>query len=98
MPVVRVARMLVFVAVLTAGCGGASDPPDGAAIFRDRCSACHGAEGLGGMGPALRGQATDDIVKQGRLPQGMPAFDEILSDAEIDAVVEYANRLNRLGS
>ena len=27
--------------------------PDGAAIFDQRCSACHGSDGGGGIGPAL---------------------------------------------
>ena len=78
-----------------AACGSGSEPVDGAAVFQERCSVCHGPQGQGGMGPALSGQATEEIVSEGRLPQGMPAFEEELSDDEIEAVVAYANTLNR---
>ena len=43
------------------------------------------------MGPPLRGQATVEIVTEGRLAAGMPAFGPALSEAEIEAVVEFAN-------
>jgi mono/diheme cytochrome c family protein len=92
----RIYPMVLALIILLglAGCGGATEV-DGAAVFRDRCSACHGPSGEGGMGPPLQGQVTEAIVREGRLPQGMPAFEKELSDAEIEAVVEHANTLNR---
>lgn len=37
---------------------------DGAAIYKTKCAACHGAAGEGKMGPALKGTShtTDEIV------------------------------------
>jgi len=37
---------------------------DGAATYKAKCAACHGAEGQGKVGPALKGtsKSADDIV------------------------------------
>jgi mono/diheme cytochrome c family protein len=76
----------------------ASGPVDGATIFRQRCSGCHGLTGQGGTGPKLAGGVVvhdfpdieDQIalVTNGR--DGMPAFKHAgLSKQQIRAVVEY---------
>lgn len=80
----------MLVALAAAGCG-AGEQVDGAAVFERRCASCHGLEGQGGMGPPLHGQATVDIVREGRPDRGMPPFGETLSEEQIDAVVAYAN-------
>lgn len=91
--VVRVAvAAAAFLVPAATACGG-SESVDGAAVFRDRCASCHGPRGEGGTGPALRGQAKVEIVTAGRPTRGMPAFGEILSDDEIEAVVDHANSL-----
>lgn len=68
----------------------------GAAIYDANCASCHGADGGGGVGPALAGEvvaafpnAGDEIavVTDGR--RGMPAFDGRLTTEEIEQVVEY---------
>lgn len=72
--------------------------PDGAAIYSQRCSTCHGDSGGGGIGPALAdGRMTTrfpdaadqiEIVTVGR--GQMPSFsDRGLTTAEIAAVVEF---------
>jgi mono/diheme cytochrome c family protein len=72
--------------------------PDGAAIYAQRCSTCHGDDGGGGIGPALADgrmverfpDAADQvaIVVAGR--GQMPSFsDRGLTAAEIEAVVEF---------
>ena len=71
--------------------------PDGAAIFDQRCSACHGSDGGGGIGPALADgrvvtqfpDVADQIVvvTQGR--GEMPKFGDRLTPEEIAAVVEF---------
>jgi len=35
---------------------------DGAALYKSKCSHCHGATGEGKKGPALKGKSADDIV------------------------------------
>ena len=67
-------------------------------IYSARCSNCHGSEGQGGRGPRLNegaalsaypeASALADVIANG-LGQGMPAFGDSLSGAEIDAVVAY---------
>lgn len=74
---------------------------DGAAIYADECAACHGADGGGGVGPALAGgavvaafpEAADQtvVVVEGR--GGMPSFGDRLNEDEIAAVVEYTRSL-----
>ena len=70
---------------------------DGAAVFADNCAGCHGADGGGGVGPALAGGAVVEslpdeadqvaVIAGGR--GGMPAFGGRLSDEEIQAVTAY---------
>lgn len=66
----------------------------GRELFVARCATCHGADGQGGIGPALVGnvRATDvgnvgDAVRFGR--DVMPGFSGILGGDEIERVVSY---------
>lgn len=77
--------------------GVADETIDGAAVFASNCAQCHGVLGEGGSAPALAGgrlvQAFPDVDNQIAFVKagggGMPSFRELLSDAEIEAVVEY---------
>ncbi|GAB4248074.1 MAG: hypothetical protein Kow00129_08750 [Thermoleophilia bacterium] len=77
---------------------GEAGEVNGADVFATNCASCHGAEGEGGNSPALTGLglSPEDIEAQVRQGGGgMPAFEGILSDAEIEAVVGYvASELN----
>ncbi|MET0884258.1 MAG: cytochrome c [Acidimicrobiales bacterium] len=78
----------------TAGTGGAVA---GDAVFASNCAGCHGADGRGGVGPALADGAVVEafpdaadqvvVITEGR--NGMPAFGERLTAAEIQAVTDY---------
>lgn len=75
------------------GPGGAESL--GARVYRESCSACHGTRGQGGVGRELIGVAerfTEEehraIVVEGKGTQ-MPAFDEALTDEEIEAVIRH---------
>ena len=71
--------------------------PDAAHLYAQHCAACHGADRLGGMGPALlpsnlerlRRPAALDTVAKGRAGTQMPAFADRLDAAEIRALVDY---------
>jgi mono/diheme cytochrome c family protein len=92
--------------ILLAAVAAAAEP-DGAKLYEERCSGCHGDQG-GGDGPAaaalvprpknfhtLDGKSVDElrgIVKKGKPGTMMPPFDGVLSDAEIDAVVRHVQR------
>jgi DNA-binding beta-propeller fold protein YncE/cytochrome c553 len=70
-----------------------------AVIYADQCAACHGADRFGGTGPALipetlgrmRGPDLVDVITHGRAATQMPAFNNVLSDADIAAVAEWLN-------
>ncbi len=63
--------------------------------YTQHCASCHGADRLGGMGPALlpenlrrlKSKKAAAVIAEGRPATQMPAFGEVLSDAEIEALV-----------
>jgi len=71
--------------------------PDGAAIFKQRCASCHGADGGGSVGPQLNegrmGEKYPDVADQIAVVTNgrgeMPNFGSRLTPEEIAAVVEY---------
>lgn len=88
--------------LLAASSAGGQEPPDGAALYIDGCSSCHGAQGAGTeRGPSLleSGEAAAYYyLSTGRMPlanseeqprRKQPAYD----DAEIDALVEHVGSL-----
>lgn len=83
---------------LMAAVADADEVREGAAIFVKNCSACHGADGGGIIGPNL----TDDfwihggtigeigtIVTVGVLPKGMPPWGKMLKPDELAEVIAY---------
>lgn len=102
-------RTLAVLAFALAACGtdiqtgddgmGDPQPVDGAAVFAETCSQCHGPDGQGTVdGPQIlspvRAYATY-VIRNGRTSQmgfktGMDAFDATkLSDEELTAVLDY---------
>lgn len=64
---------------------------DGADVFDENCMSCHGDEGEGESGPDLTGEDDHDAVVE-QVEEGggsMPAFEDDLSDDEIEAVADY---------
>ncbi|WP_254062781.1 cytochrome c [Caulobacter sp. S45] len=74
-----------------------AEPPDGAAIFKQNCAACHQAraQGVPGAFPALAGdafvngdpKAVAQVLLNGR--GGMPNFREDLTNEQIASVLSY---------
>ncbi len=64
-------------------------------LYAEHCAACHGADRLGGMGPALlpetlsrlRKSAARDAIATGLPATQMPAFAEVLDADEIESLV-----------
>jgi len=92
----RIAAALV--AMLVAASANAQDAPAGAEVYAKFCASCHGPEARGGQGPSLAASryahGVDDasvsrIVRQGFTEGGMPAFGDVLSDAQIGGVVAF---------
>jgi polyvinyl alcohol dehydrogenase (cytochrome) len=73
---------------------GESGDDLGATVYRQRCATCHGGSGEGGSGPSLvdvDDRLTRDehvtVVREGK--DKMPAWEDTLTDEEIEAVVDY---------
>lgn len=75
----------------------AAAAPDAPTLYREHCAACHGAQRLGGMGPALlpenlsrlrKGEA-ERVIAEGRAATQMPAYGERLRPAEIALLARY---------
>jgi DNA-binding beta-propeller fold protein YncE/cytochrome c553 len=68
-----------------------------AEVYAEHCAACHGADRLGGMGPALlpsnlerlRRPAAIETIANGRIATQMPGFADKLPAEEIRALVDY---------
>ncbi|WP_029066314.1 nitrite reductase [Labrenzia sp. DG1229] len=65
--------------------------------YADNCQECHGSGRLGSIGPALipqtlgrmRGPNLISVIRDGREATQMPAFGDLLSDKQIDALSAY---------
>lgn len=101
---VRGVRSLLLLALgLTWPLIGATDTDDnGAALYREHCAACHGSNGLGGVGVPLALPdflaAADDrylrtTIRTGRPGRVMPAFTQ-LKDTDVDAIVKHIRSWN----
>jgi cytochrome c oxidase cbb3-type subunit 3 len=96
----RFLTLLVSLLFLGANSAMAAEPParpDGAHLYVQRCSACHGADGRGGVGvplalPAFLSSVDDAYLRKtvrfGRPGRVMPAFTQ-LTDAEVEAIVAH---------
>ena len=78
--------------------GAAPVVPDGMAVFRQYCVACHGADGKLGLNgakdlgaSALTLDERIEVITKGR--KLMTPFAEVLTPEEIRAVAEYTQKL-----
>ncbi|MGB7541288.1 MAG: cytochrome D1 domain-containing protein, partial [Burkholderiales bacterium] len=77
-------------------CGVHADT-DVRVIYGEHCAACHGADRLGGMGPALlpsnlerlRRPEAQKTIAEGRVATQMPGFGAKLGAAEISRLADY---------
>jgi mono/diheme cytochrome c family protein len=68
---------------------------DGAALYKAKCAACHGAAGEGKMGPALKGKSNViDVVTKGGLAKA-PHTKAIagVSDDQAKAIGDFVGGL-----
>jgi mono/diheme cytochrome c family protein/DNA-binding beta-propeller fold protein YncE len=94
-------RLTIFLAgALIALTGVAQPASSGSAaprLYAEHCASCHGADRLGGIGPALlpeslerlRRPAALQVIAQGKLATQMPRFDDKLGAAEIQQLADY---------
>ena len=89
-----------IIALLTSSVVRAENP-DGAAIYKQKCQMCHGADGKGFPAiktpdltdPKWQASVSDkqmtEVIKNGKKGTPMPAFADKLKDDEIQAVVKF---------
>jgi DNA-binding beta-propeller fold protein YncE len=86
-------RALAALLALALAAPAAADP---AKLYAEHCASCHGADRLGGIGPALlpsnlerlRKPVAAETIAKGREATQMPGFGDKLSAAEIGELVE----------
>jgi len=86
---------LVFTTLAGRSAADDGNPINGRKVFlKANCYICHGGRGGGGMCPSLREDRPDDknVVRDGT-SSGMPAFENILTDREIEDVMAYIQTL-----
>lgn len=71
-------------------------------LFASTCGFCHSDGGrAAGKGPQLMDTKRSDEFLRDRIKNGkegaMPAFGQVLSDADIDAIIEYIHNLKPEG-
>lgn len=89
----RIASFSLF--VLAATLAHAQTPAE--QLYSEHCAGCHGADRLGGTGPALipetlrrmRGPAVAKVIINGRPATQMPAFSSVMTGDEIAALEKY---------
>jgi len=104
LPILAVAAlMLLFAVALQAGAA----PDDGASLFKQKCSMCHGADGKGFPAlktpdftdPKVQASMTDkeivDTIKNGKKGTPMPAFADKLTDDQIQLLLTYIRSLKK---
>ncbi len=87
-----------FAAWFLFGMAQLAEAADAPAAYQQHCASCHGADRLGGVGPALlpenlarlRKPEAEKVIREGRPATQMPPFGQALNDAEIKALVDYA--------
>ena len=98
----RISRLFVvtLTAALALSLSSTAFAADGAALFKAKCGICHGADGQGKVGPALKGTSlsADDIVEmltKGNDAKKPPHKKPIagLSAEEIKAVADHVKTL-----
>jgi cytochrome c oxidase cbb3-type subunit 3 len=81
--------------------------PDGAAIFKNNCVMCHGADGKGFSAlktpdftdpkwqSSMKDKQVREVIKNGKKGTAMAAFGDKLNEEEITAVIAYIRSLKK---
>jgi len=90
-------RIIITIALLFAGNLSYAATTNINALYQQHCASCHGANRLGGMGPALlpenlkrlRKNKAVNVIANGRAATQMPAFANKISAKDIQSLVKY---------
>jgi mono/diheme cytochrome c family protein len=62
----------------------------GEVLYADYCAGCHGAKGVGDVGPPLSSNNVNrSIIENGNIDEGMPSFKGELNQEEISSIIDY---------
>ena len=94
----RIAIPAGFAVWFLFGMAHLAEAADAPAAYKQHCASCHGADRLGGIGPALipenlarlRKAEAEKVIREGRPATQMLGFGQQLNNEEIKALVEYA--------
>lgn len=98
--------LLTLSVFLLAAAVQAAEQPDAAAIFKSKCSMCHGPDGKGFAAiktpdftdPKVQASLTDkqieETIENGKKGTPMAPFKDKLKEDEIQALVKYIRSLN----
>jgi mono/diheme cytochrome c family protein len=93
-------RFELSLALALAICAPAAAQTDTGRIYAEHCAGCHGADRLGGQGPALlpenlgrlTGQRVATVIAEGRAATQMPPFAAVLAKPEVDALAAFISQ------
>lgn len=93
----NIVRLATLVLTLAAPGMALAEAAGTAQRYQQHCASCHGADRLGGMGPALlpeslerlRKPAALQTLREGRAATQMPGFASVLSDQELQQLVDW---------
>jgi cytochrome c553 len=93
-------RFELSLAFALAVCAPAVAQTDAGRLYAEHCASCHGADRLGGQGPALlpenlgrlTGQRVTTVIADGRAATQMPPFASVLAKVEIDALAAFISK------
>lgn len=96
----RDALLILGTSLLICASLQASPAAETEALYQEHCASCHGADRLGGMGPALLPQnlsrlkqpAAEAVIRNGQPATQMPAFADMLDAESITALADYIYR------
>ncbi len=88
---------LLMILVCVLGSAPAPAEPNAVALYGEHCASCHGADRLGGIGPALlpgnlrrlKPARAGKVIAKGRPATQMPAFSDKLAEDEIAVLADY---------
>lgn len=100
------ALVVLSVVFLSVSWAQSDAKPDGASLFKGKCTMCHGPDGKGYPAiktpnftdPKWQASVTDkqivDTIKNGKKGTAMMAFGNQFNDAQIEALKDYIRSLN----
>jgi cytochrome c oxidase cbb3-type subunit III len=105
--VITLLGVILFALFVASGTPRAEDKPDGMAVFKSKCTMCHGVDGKGFKAlktpdftsskwqDSVKDSELLDVIKHGKKDTAMQGFADKLSEKEILAVLRQVRAFGR---